>query len=394
MRHTRPQRVAAKDSADGEGQSRTILFDERDDFRGRFQSAVSLHAHTQCSREDLSFLPLYAARIPVVSLLFRLEMERRRRACEPGVDFKRGYWVPPLTAESVYLSERGRIRRRLGLSALVSITDHDELAGTVGLRKARPCDEIPLSTEWTLPYCGRILHLGLHNLPECEAQALMCDLRRCTQRPADNDVRRILDRLHEYCDTLVVLNHPFCDLVELTAARQRRPVLKFLHAHGDRIHALEVNGYRSWQENRLTLALSRRFGLPAVSGGDRHCLAPNAILNLSQATTFAGFVEEVRYRKTSTVVVMPRYRRSLVAREVEALGDFFRTDGRSAAGGKPWTERVFYRNAHGQERPLAYYWKRVLPLWVKMVLGLTSLTANRTVQTAFRWMSPPNQLSG
>jgi len=384
------QRVAADGFENVQGPGRVLFYNARTDFQARFRSAVSLHAHTQCSKEDLGFLPLYAARIPVVSFLYHLEMQRRRGACEPNVDFRRGYWVPPLSADGVYLSERRRIHRRLGLKALVSITDHDELRATVQLRKNRPNAETPLSVEWTVPYGGRILHLGLHNLPEREAAGWMRELRSYTRQPIEAHLDRILSRLHEYRHVLVVLNHPFCDLVDLAAARQRRPVLEFLRRYGDRIHALEFNGYRSWQENRLTRVLARRFGIPLVSGGDRHCWAPNAVLNLSRATTFAGFVEEVRQRKTSTVLVMPQYRRRLWVREVEALGDFFRCDPKEATGGKPWTERVFYRNEHGLERPLAYYWKRFLPLWVKMVLGVTSLTANRYIQTAVRWASPPH----
>ena len=394
MRQTLQRRGAASETAAERAHHRIILFRDRADFREPFASAVSLHAHTQCSREDLSFLPLYATRIPIVSFLFRLEMERRRRAHEPSVDFKRGYWVPPLSAESVYVSERRRIHQRLGLTALVSITDHDELNGALQLRNVRSDAAVPVSTEWTVPFEGRILHLGLHNLPEAEAVDLMQDLRSYTRSPAENRLEQLLERICEYPHALVVLNHPFCDLVDLMAARQRRPVLKFLRIYGDRVHALEINGYRSWQENRLTLALADRFGIPVVSGGDRHCWAPNAVLNLSRAATFAGFVEEVRYRKTSTVLIMPQYRRNLMVREVEALGDFFRHDPQNAAGSTPWTQRVFYRDQSGQERPLADYWKRFVPLWVKMVLGVTSLTANRTLQTAFRWMSPPNQLPG
>lgn len=375
-------------------QSRILFFQNDTDYRDEFQSAISLHAHTQYSKEDLSFLPLYAVRIPVVSWLYRLEMKRCNLGCGPGLDFRRGYWVPPLGVEGVYLSERERIHRRLGLKARVSITDHDDLSGPLRLRKNRSGPAVPISTEWTLPYCGRILHLGLHNLPPGEAEDLMRALQRCTRQPTARRIAGILSRVHGHPESLVVLNHPFCDLVDMKAGRQRWPVLRFLRRYGNRIHALEINGYRTWHENRLVRMLARRVHLPVVSGGDRHCWAPNAVLNLSRAASFAGFVEEVRYRKTSTILVMPQYRRSLLVREVEALGDFFRRNPQCAGASTRWTERVFYRSQNEGVRPLADYWKRFVPWWVKVVLGLTSLAANRHIQTALGWISPPNQLPG
>jgi hypothetical protein len=45
----------------------------------RADTAVSLHAHTFHSKEDLSFIPQYVTRIPIVSSLYRLGMNRHFR---------------------------------------------------------------------------------------------------------------------------------------------------------------------------------------------------------------------------------------------------------------------------------------------------------------------------
>ena len=60
------------------------------------------------------------------------------------------------------------------------------------------------------------------------------------------------------------------------------------------MHALEINGFRTWEENRLTIELAREIGLPVVSGGDRHGCQPNTLLNISQSRSFEELVAEIR----------------------------------------------------------------------------------------------------
>ncbi len=58
-------------------------------------AAVSLHCHTHHSRELLNFIPHYAAMIPVVSGLFRSEMDRYLTIHGKTIDFSRAWWTPP-----------------------------------------------------------------------------------------------------------------------------------------------------------------------------------------------------------------------------------------------------------------------------------------------------------
>jgi hypothetical protein len=351
-------------------------------------TAVSLHAHTCFSKEDLSFIPQYVSRIPVLALLYQHGMQRNIRLYGKSPDFKRGYWIPPVSPTDVYRSECTRIRQRLGLQPLVSITDHDDIEATRSLKRRYPNGDIPISIEWTVPYGGRILHIGVHNLAPAEATDIAGELVRFQTSCRPHLLGDLLQWVNRCPETLVVLNHPFCDLVEFEIRHQKELAVQFLNRYGEYIHALEINGYRSWRENRLAMKLAQKYGLPAVSGGDRHCWSPNAVLNLTRARTFADFVAEVRYAKTSRILVMPGYLRNLVVREMEAFGDFFRTDRRDPKGHKRWKERVVYRMENGCEHSLIYYWRRYLPLWVKLVLWIASLVENRYIQLAARAVLP------
>lgn len=65
------------------------------------RAGVSLHCHTQHSKELLDFIPHYAARIPVVASLFHSEMKRYLTVNGRTIDFNRCYWTPPCTAHHV-----------------------------------------------------------------------------------------------------------------------------------------------------------------------------------------------------------------------------------------------------------------------------------------------------
>ena len=112
---------------------------------------------------------------------------------------------------------------------------------------------------------------------------------------------------------LVVFNHPWWDLADVGAETHTAMLYHFLRAHRDRLHALELNGYRSQAENDRVRMLAAEAELPVISGGDRHGCAPNALLNLTTATTFAEFADEVR-DGCSRVLIMPEYRQHLLLR--------------------------------------------------------------------------------
>jgi hypothetical protein len=154
----------------------------------------------------------------------------------------------------------------------------------------------------------------------------------------------------------------------------------FLHHYSNGIHALEINGYRSWKENCATMALADQFELPLVSGGDRHGCSPNAVLNLTTSRSFAEFASEVRVDKTSHILIMPEYRsKRVLERKMDSLADFFADYPENPCGQRRWTDRVFFQLEEGLVRPLSYYWQRTAPMWVKSVMwGIQLIRLRRT----------------
>jgi hypothetical protein len=90
---------------------------------------------------------------------------------------------------------------------------------------------------------------------------------------------------------LVILNHP---LVAWKPGAPAIPVTELLSRYGWAIHALEVNGMRSREENDRVLELARHWRKPVVGGGDSHLLVASSILSVSRAATFKDFVAEVK----------------------------------------------------------------------------------------------------
>jgi hypothetical protein len=148
---------------------------------------------------------------------------------------------------------------------------------------------------------------------------------------------------------------------------------------------LELNGLRSWEENRQVVLVGRDANLPLLSGGDRHGREPNAILNLTRATTFAGFVQEVRQEGFSHVVFMPQYREPLRLRILQTMVDVVREYPENFEGRKSWGDRVFYRSPDsGEAVPLASIWTDGGPMVVKHFITAMRLLEWRGVRSALR----------
>src|SRR5262245_33398009 len=131
---SRPEGLAGM-LADTGQTSRTSLSEFGDQDYSRFASGVSLHAHTLYSRETLDDLPRYLAQIPLVGRV----LERELRACADragsGLDFSKAWWRPPMTPRAVFESEVAQIEDRFSLSALVSVSDHDNIAAGLDLQQ-------------------------------------------------------------------------------------------------------------------------------------------------------------------------------------------------------------------------------------------------------------------
>jgi hypothetical protein len=141
------------------------------------------------------------------------------------------------------------------------------------------------------------------------------------------------------------------------------------------IHVLELNGYRSWRENRVLRALAEAYPLPLISGGDRHGCTPNALLNLTTAASFGEFVQEIRDGRQSVIHVMPEYRTSLVARKLTSAADATRQYPAYPPGQQRWTDRVSYER-HGAAQSLSGVWPGGGPIWVRVAMRAFQLGAS------------------
>ncbi|MBV8515375.1 MAG: hypothetical protein JO260_08750 [Acidobacteria bacterium] len=333
-------------------------FDRSLPLSPRFRTGVSLHSHTMHSREYLGSLPRYLTHIPIASYIIEREVGRVHLLTHRVFDFRRMYWTPPLSPREAFELEQKQIEEMFGLSALVSLSDHDSIEAGLGLRMLSQfphAERTPISVEWTLPYEQTVFHFGIHNLPLARAKAWMDELAAYTANPHQPRLREILHGLSNEPDTLLIFNHPFWDVENAGVPQQHRDCIAiFLQKYGHMIHALELNGMRSRKENKMVLELAETVDMPVVAGGDRHGCEPNATLNLSAATTFAEFAAEIRVDRQSHVVLMPQYFEPLRHRILEsawhALGDAPGEFGR-----RHWMSRIFIEGDDGSTRPVSEF---------------------------------------
>jgi hypothetical protein len=319
----------------------------------QFTNAVSLHGHTLYSREGLYFIPERAAKFPML----RWALAQQEKRCKKvRADFARAYWTPPLSARAAYEFERKQIENELQLGSMISLTDHDNIEAPVQLRLLSQTRHIPISLEWSVPFGNTEIHLGIHNLPSSSASRWLHCMQEYTQQPEDTHLGEILAGLADIRDLLIVLNHPMWDLCTVGKEAHRRSVESFLVHHNQFIHAFELGGLRSWEENQRVVDFADAWHRPVISGGDRHGCEPNAVLNLTNAKCFADFVQEIRSGH-SNLVFMPQYQQSLVVRTMHTLVDVIRYIPDHPIGPK-WDDRTFHPGPDGEMRPLSQIWKK------------------------------------
>lgn len=316
----------------------------------RFRTGVSLHSHTLHSMESLDFIYKLARRNPFLAVAVRQGEREYQERKSAVLDFKQGWWTPPLGPHDVWLMEKSQIEA-LDRNAMVSITDHDNIEAPVSLQVLDDCAGTPISVEWTVPFGPTFFHLGIHNLPNSQARSLSAEMDAYRQNPDEAQLMDILEHLASLDQVLTVFNHPLWDERGIGKAAHRQVVLEFVQRFGPLVHALELNGMRQWAENRAVIELSRAVDIPLISGGDRHAVEANSLLNLTNAATFHEFVEEVR-AGSSNVLVLRHYREPYALRIVHNIIDTLRTYERHANGWVLWSDRVFYRSPDGQVRSL------------------------------------------
>jgi hypothetical protein len=347
---------------------------------------VSLHAHSWFSRETLEFLPGLAGKVPILSRLFEGRLAKYAETHGRPLDLSRTYWRPPLVPHQVVDSETAFVERRFELPAVVALTDHDTIAGSAALRtSAAPASSCSL--EWTVPWGGTTLHLGVHNLPSSKSGQIVAALNAFTRAPRDEVLVNLLEWLLEPPETFVVVNHPLWDLDEIGGARHEAALLAFLRVHGGRLHALELNGYRQWSENRRVLPIAAGFALPVVAAGDRHGSAPSALLTLSAATSLAEFGCDLRKGRHPVCVMMPEYREPFVGRILDGVRDALRNHAAHPFGAVKWLDRVFLIEPGG-DVPLSAMWPSGGPMWMRGLVALTRVMGARPLLPVYRLARP------
>jgi hypothetical protein len=362
-------------------QSQISCLWKQPEIAGKYKTAVSLHSHTNQSKESLLFIPAFAEKWPLLRWALK---EQCKKSCRP-VDFSQAYWTPPLPPKLAFELESNQIESSLELLSLVSLTDHDSIGAPTALRQLPDPVQIPFAVEWSVPYEGAIFHLGIHNLPESQAHLIMDDFAAYTANPSAPRLMELLAGLHEIPEVLIVFNHPLWDQYGLGEANFRHKLDLFLQAHVHFLHAFELNAMRSWTENRGVMHLAAVWQRPLISGGDRHGCEPSGALNLTRATSFAAFVDEIRIEKFSHIVFMPQYAEVLGIRFIQTVIDTIRDYPEHPAGSRRWDERVFHMDFQaGYHRPLSALWKAPPP-FLGRIFSVFRMLENNSVRNALNF---------
>jgi hypothetical protein len=354
-----------------------------------FTAGVSLHSHTNQSKETLDFIAELSTDWSVLQPVMRWCERRCMRFTGFRPDYARSYWTPPLTPRLAFDLERTQIEEKLQMKAMVSITDHDDIMAPMLLRSLESARQIPVSVEWTVPYGKGAFHLGIHNLPSATGQDWMRRMEAFTAIPlAERPAKLLTDMLAELDElpgVLIVFNHPMWDLYRIGEAKHRFLVNDFLAVNGQFVHALELNGLRHWDENREVTTLAAQWNQVLISGGDRHGIEPNANVNLTRATSFAGFVNEVRKERISHVLFMPQYAEPWKHRLLNSTLAAIRNYPEFPEGSRRWDERVYHPDAEGKIRTLAELWiEGHAPVYLGAVLGVVRIMGARPVSSGLR----------
>jgi hypothetical protein len=354
-----------------------------------FTAGVSLHSHTNQSKETLDFIAELSNDWGVLQPLMRWAERRCLRTSGIRPDYARSYWTPPLTPRLAFDLERTQIEEKLQLPAMVSLTDHDDIQAPMLLRSLASARQIPVSLEWTVPYGATTFHLGIHNLPSATGAQWMRRMEAFTAIPVAGRPAKLLTEmlaeLDELPSALIVFNHPLWDLYRIGDAKHRLLVNDFLAVYGQFCHAVELNGLRNWDENREVTKLAAQWNQVLISGGDRHGVEPNANLNLTRARSFTEFVHEVRRERQSHVLFMPQYAEPWKHRILNSTLAAIRNYPDFPEGSQRWDDRVFHPDAEGNSRQLSELWRGGrAPVYLSAVLAFVRLLGAAPLSSGLR----------
>jgi hypothetical protein len=351
-----------------------------------FKAGVSLHSHTNHSRESLDFIRIYAQKHPVMRWIFAKQEENCRRA-KFSLDLDNAYWTPPLTARLAHDLEKKQIED-LDLQPWVSISDHDNIEAPMLLRVVPEIRRIPVSVEWTAPFGKAVFHLGIHNLPSARGQEIMDTLSAFTRAESHDESRltELLAMLAEIPTVLLIFNHPLWNLNCIPDKEFKAELDRFLQVNNGFFHAFELNGLRSHHENQDAVDLATRWKQLIISGGDRHGREPNANLNLTNAQDFNEFVYEIRNERRSHILFMPQYEEPLALRFYQTFLDAIGECTDYPEGMQRWDERTFHPDATGIPTPISQLWrpKNRPPALLETILSWAQVVKQEPVRGALR----------
>lgn len=366
-------------------QTRLHILHKSEDLSRHAKTGVSLHCHTQFSKEMLDFIPYYTEKIPIVRHFWKREQEKYLQREGKPMDFSSAYWSPPLTPLDVYTIEKKQINNA-GLDAVISITDHDSIDGFPQIHEQNETAKAPISLEWTVPFEFGFFHVGVHNLPENRAIDLTKTLLDFTfgENPTNERLHELFAMLNEMPEVLVILNHPLWDIEMVGKTRHNILLRNFLSEHSHWLHALEINGFRAWSENKAVIEMAESFGIPICTGGDRHGCKPNTVINLTNAKTFGEFVDEVRNDKHTEVVLMPEYKQPLKSRQMASFGEIIKEYPDFPETRRRWFDRVYFDFKNRGLNPLSSYgWKNGGPPWLRVTTKLFGFAGSPAVRPLF-----------
>jgi hypothetical protein len=362
-------------------QSQISCIWKQPDVAGKYRTAVSLHSHTNQSKESLLFIPAFAEKWPLLRWALN---EQIKRSVRP-VDFSQAYLTPPLPPKLAFELESNQIEIDLELMSLVSLTDHDSIGAPTALSQLPDPVRIPFAVEWSVPFDGAVFHLGVHNLPESQAHLIMDDLAAYTRDPSAPRLNELLSALHELPQVLIVFNHPLWNQHGLGQPAFRNILDRFLGNSGQFLHAFELNAMRGWNENKDVIQLAAAWQRPLISGGDRHGCEPSGALNLTCATSFSDFVDEIRREQVSHIVFMPQYAEVLGIRFMQTVIDTIRDYPEHPVGSRRWDDRVFHMDYQlGYHRPLSALWKAPPP-YLGPIFSVFRMVENASVRHALNF---------
>jgi len=86
-----------------------------------FRRGISLHGHTQLSREGLGFINRHIDTVPIVAQIARHALARYRRDHGEELDFNRAFWTAPLSPSEARDLERSVLRVNLVMKSALCL---------------------------------------------------------------------------------------------------------------------------------------------------------------------------------------------------------------------------------------------------------------------------------